>query len=130
MRSKSLIAIAAASACLLASGCMFKTQHAFPQHTYFGRAPDAASVEKREAFAHEASKNWALAGLVAWSDWGVVDLAPENRRNQRIENASLETIFDELDTVVWVIPGFAYGYYFWAPRTIRFAGDQVTGAQP
>jgi len=42
-----------------------------------------------------------------------------------VESLAIETSFDTVDTIVWFFPGFLYGYYIWAPRTVRVEGTQV-----
>jgi hypothetical protein len=108
----------------VASGCMFKVQHSLPPHSYFGRPPGSGS-ESRRGFELQATKNWALAGLLPYSGWATRDLLRESKGADRIEDLMIETRFSVRDTIVWVVPGFFYGYYVWAPRTIRVSGTEI-----
>ncbi|MCP4006026.1 MAG: hypothetical protein GY725_17710 [bacterium] len=108
----------------LCSGCMFKVSHELPPKTYFGKLPNAPAATEQK-FERQGHKNWWLAGLVPYSDWGTRDLLASSSGVQRIEDLEIETTFDTFDTIVWVIPGFAYGYYLWAPRSIKVKGVEV-----
>jgi hypothetical protein len=121
MKSRALLAILA----LGASGC-FTVEYRLPPHTYFGQLP-ARSDEKAVDFDREAMKNWFLAGLFPWSKFSSDDLIAPDARVHRIESLELETRFSGLDTLVWVIPGQFYGYYLWAPRTLRVRGREIRG---
>lgn len=120
--------VALAAVAFWCSAC-FTVQHELPPHSYFGKLPPAVSAApgaRTEAFDQEASKNWALAGLVAYSDFGVKDLAPaSDPATGRLENVEVETRFSEFDVLISIIPGLAYGYYLWAPRTVRIKGRRV-----
>jgi hypothetical protein len=117
--------LALAVALAAAPGCMFRVRHELPPNTYFGHLPSSAD-ERSTAFEAHGMKNWALAGLVPYSSWSTDDLLQPPRGTTRIENLSVQTQFSTIDTIVWVIPGFAYGYYLWAPRTITVRGARVT----
>ncbi len=108
----------------LASGCMHKVVHELPPNAYFGHAP-ARPAEQTSSFADHGMKNWWLAGLVPYTSWNSANLIPQGPKVERVENLVVQTQFSKLDTVVWVIPGFAYGYYLWAPRTITVQGAKV-----
>jgi hypothetical protein len=126
MRARRLATRIALSLALLASpGCMFRVRHELPPNAYFGRLP-AAADERVTSFEDHGMKNWALAGLVPYSSWSTDDLLARQRGTTRIENLSVQTEFSTVDTIVWVVPGFAYGYYLWAPRTITVRGARVT----
>lgn len=113
---------------LLASstGCMFKVRHEIPLNAYVNPEPGGT---RRTGFEGESMKNWALAGLVPYSDFGTKNLV-ERRRGREISSLSIETVFTGIDTLIWVVPGFAYGYYLWAPRHVRVHGEYVDGAAP
>ena len=112
----------------LLSGCLFNVEHRLPPRTYFGKLPAQAS-EQRVPFALEAPKSWYLAGWFAYTDWGAKDLLAATPAT-RVENVEIQTQFTRRDTIIWVIPGFLYGYYFWAPRTIRVTGTRVVASDP
>jgi hypothetical protein len=107
-----------------ANGCMFKVKHELPARSYFGHLPKSEQ-ERTRPFETHGMKNWALAGMVAYSGWGTKDLIPGAPAVRRVEDLAVETRFSTIDTIVWVIPGFAYGYYLWAPRTIEVEGNRV-----
>jgi hypothetical protein len=113
-----------ALALLAATGCMFRVRHELPPNAYFGRMPARAN-ERVWSFENHGMKNWALAGLVPYSSWSTDDLLPHDPKVTRLENLTVQTQFSTWDTVVWVVPGFAYGYYLWAPRTITVRGARV-----
>ncbi|MFQ5514696.1 MAG: hypothetical protein ACE5FG_09675 [Myxococcota bacterium] len=113
---------------LLTSGCLFTVKHELPPNVYFGKLPHS-SGERRKNFEDKGMKNWLLAGLVPYSGWGSKDLLPKRPSVDRIENLSIETRFSALDTLIWVVPGFFYGYYIWAPRSIYVTGTQVEKTQ-
>jgi len=115
-------ALAIGVACF-GTGC-FTVQHQLPKGSYFGTLP-AQAGERVTAFDSEASKNWFLAGLVPYTDFGVQDLAPAEGNAPRIQGLEVETRFSEFDVFISVIPGLFYGYYIWAPRTVRIKGQQV-----
>ena len=117
---------AAVAIAALCTGC-FTVQHELPPRSYFGTLPVAASEIRSPSkpFDLEASKNWFLAGLVAYTDFGVKDLTPEADESVRFEGVEVETRFSEFDVFISIIPGLAYGYYIWAPRTVRIKGRQV-----
>ena len=117
--------LALSLALLSAPGCMFRVRHELPPNAYFGRLP-ASADERVTSFEEHGMKNWALAGLVPYSSFSTDDLLPHDRATARIENLDVQTQFSTVDTIVWVIPGFAYGYYLWAPRTITVRGARVT----
>lgn len=108
----------------LAAGCMHKVQHELPPNAYFGHVP-AHPSEQVSSFAADGMKNWWLAGLVPYTSWNSANLIPHDKNVARVENLMVQTQFSTLDTIVWVIPGFAYGYYLWAPRTVTVSGSKV-----
>jgi hypothetical protein len=116
---------AASLLCLaLASGCMHKVKHELPPNAYFGHVP-AHAAEQVSSFAADGMKNWWLAGLVPYTSWNSANLIPQDKGVARVENLMVQTQFSTIDTIVWVIPGFAYGYYVWAPRTVTVSGSKV-----
>jgi hypothetical protein len=122
---KSLFRSALVGLCaFVASGC-FSVSHKLPPHAYFGKLP-AAAGETSSGFERSAMKNWLLAGLVPWSRFSSDDLLAESASGVvRYENLAVETEFNWIDTVAWVVPGQFYGYYVWAPRHITVTGDEV-----
>lgn len=106
----------------LVTGC-FTVQHELPENAYFGRLP-SGSGEVRQPFQVEAMKNWWLSGLAPYSAFDTAELL-EPLDATRLEELQVETIFSELDTLVWIVPGFLYGYYIWAPRTLSVTGTEV-----
>jgi hypothetical protein len=126
-RRPTALALVLALALAGGSGCMFRVRHELPPNAYFGRLP-ASADERVTTFEDHAMKNWALAGLVPYTSFSTDDLLPHDRGTTRVENLAVKTEFSTIDTIVWVIPGFAYGYYLWAPRTITVRGARVTTA--
>ncbi len=125
-RSRALRSLALLTLAALSGACMFKVNHELPPGAYFGTlAPAADEVE--ESFDRGGMKNWALAGLVPYSRFSSSDLLAKqtDTSNARIENLEIETRFGTLDTIIWVVPGFFYGYYLWAPRTVAVRGTRV-----
>jgi hypothetical protein len=120
---RALGTLAALGLALAATGC-FTVEHHLPPHSYFGRLP-ARPGETATEFERHAMKNWYLAGLGAYSKFSTGDLVSPGTRVDRIESLELETGFSRLDMLIWVIPGQAYGYYFWAPRTLRIRGREI-----
>jgi hypothetical protein len=105
------------------AGC-FTVEHRLPPHSYFGQLPPQPGETSTELDRH-AMKNWYLAGLGSWSDFSDADLVETGPGVRRIESLELETRFAPLDVLVWVIPGQVYGYYLWAPRTLRIRGREI-----
>jgi len=108
---------------LASSGC-FTVEHRLPAHSYFGRMPAQPDETARE-FDQTAMKNWFLAGLFAYSDFSSGSLVRTDGAVRRIEGIELETRFDTIDNIAWVIPGQVYGYYLWAPRHVRIRGREI-----
>jgi hypothetical protein len=104
---------------LLASGC-FTMRHELPAGSHFGRRPDAAA-SAGAPFERAASKNYALAGLVPYSDFSASDLLEPAQPS--LELREIETVFSPYDVAVSIVPGLLYGYYVWAPRTVRVRGS-------
>ena len=121
---------ALALACaLLTSGCLFTAKHELPPNAVFGKLPHQRGA-RLERFEDSSMKNWALIGFVPYSRWGSRNLIANNAfgRTTRVENLEIETRFGTLDTIIWVVPGFFYGYYIWAPRTVAVRGTRVDEA--
>ena len=109
---------------VLSTGC-FSVKHRLPPHAYFGTLP-AAPGEQSSHFERSAMKNWLLAGLVPWSRFSSDNLLAESGAGViRYENLVVETRFNVVDTIVWIVPGQFYGYYVWAPRHVSVTGDEV-----
>jgi len=119
------IAAAVLAILFFGSGCLHSVRHELPEHSYFGQLP-AAEGERRVAFEDSGMKNWALAGLLPYSGWGTGDMLAGRNGAKRVENLEIQTQFGRIDTIVWVIPGFFYGYYLWAPRTVSVSGTKVS----
>ena len=102
---------------LLASGC-FTMRHELPPGAHFGRRPDASAGTP---FERAASKNYALAGLIPYSDFNASQLLGTPPA-QPLELREIETVFSPFDVAVSIVPGLFYGYYVWAPRTVRVSG--------
>lgn len=119
----------AAATALLLSGCLFTAKHELPPNAVFGKLPRGPAA-KVEHFEDDSMKNWALAGLVPYSGFSSRDLLAKQTStpDARVENLEIETRFGTLDTIVWVVPGFFYGYYLWAPRTVAVRGTRVDDA--
>ena len=112
-------------ACALAASGCFSVSHKLPPHAYFGKLPKAPT-ETSTSFERSAMKNWLLAGLVPWSRFSSDDLLEESASGVlRYENLEVETEFNWIDTVAWIVPGQFYGYYVWAPRHITVTGDEI-----
>jgi hypothetical protein len=105
---------------------MFTVRHELPPNAYFGHLPNTPA-ERSERFDDHGMKNWALAGLLPYSGWSSKELLEKHDQGSinRIEDLAIETRFGTIDTIVWVVPGFFYGYYLWAPRTVEVTGSRV-----
>jgi hypothetical protein len=114
--------------CASITGCMFSMTHQFPPNTQFGRRPEGAT--EAVAVERSAMKNWLLAGLLPYSRFGTRDLVADPGKDRQLGDVEVETGFNWLDTVIWVVPGFAYGYYVWAPRHVTVRGSVLEGAGP
>ena len=108
----------------LATNTCFSVEHRLPRHAYFGQLP-LEPHDRARAVEHEAMKNWFLAGLFPWTRFNDDDLVRTGGPVRRIDSVELETRFSGIDTLIWVIPGQVYGYYFWAPRTLRVRGREL-----
>lgn len=124
-------AAVAAVLSLALSGC-FTMNHTFPPNTQFGRRPEGA-VGVRPT-ADNGMKNYLLAGLFAWSGFGTDDLAKDPGPGRQLADVEIETQFNWMDIVIWIIPGQYYGYYVWAPRHVGYKavvienGDEAVAA--
>ena len=126
-RSNWVALIACGLATLLLPGCLFKMNHQLPPYTSFGGSAERAAPAQH--FEDRGMKNYMLAGLMPWWTFGTKDLV-EPPPGHHAENVKITTRFDWLDTVIWVVPGFFYGYYVWAPRHIEVEGDYVESKRP
>jgi hypothetical protein len=104
------------------SGCMFAMEHKFPEGTRFDRERHVRVVRRVE---DSRMKNYLLAGLLPWTRFGTKDIAEEPGAGRHLSGTQVETTFNALDTVIWVVPGFFYGYYVWAPRHVGVSADVV-----
>ena len=117
---------------LCATAC-FSMEHRLPAGSYFGTLPrqpgqaaqPAAQGGTQNAFTISGHKAYFLAGLFPYTTWGAADLVKWKQPQVRIEQLRIESEFDWLDNLLWLVPGQFYGYYFFAPRTIRVSGTQV-----
>jgi hypothetical protein len=137
MRDTRCRLVACAAILTLASGCMFQMNHRFPPNTIFGGASAPAGATGRTApaptltsFQDSRMKNYLLAGLVPYTSFGTKDLASAPHAGQRLAVSEVETTFNALDTFIWVIPGFFYGYYIWAPRHVGMTARYVATDAP
>jgi hypothetical protein len=104
------------------AGCMFAMEHRFPDGTRFDREHDVRVVDRVD---DAGMKNYLLAGLLPWTRFGTKDLARDPGAGRHLSGTQVETTFNALDTVIWVVPGFFYGYYVWAPRHVGVKADVV-----
>jgi hypothetical protein len=117
---KKHIALRAALAAALAlalTGC-FTMNHTFPPNTQFGRRPEGA-VGIRPV-ADDGMKNYMLSGLFPWSRFGTKDMAKDPGPGRQLADVEVETKFNWMDIVIWIVPGQYYGYYVWAPRHVGY----------
>ena len=108
-----------AALALALSGC-FTMNHTFPANTQFGHRPEG-SVGVRP-IADDGMKNYLLSGLFAWTSFGTKDLAKDPGPGRRLADVEIETKFNWMDIVIWIVPGQYYGYYVWAPRHVGYKG--------
>jgi hypothetical protein len=107
------------------SGCLFYMNHELPPNTTFGgRAEKGARVQPSE---NSKLKPYLLAGLLPYPFFPTKDMLPPPRHGQHLANVEIETQFNWFDTIVWVVPGFFYGYYVFAPRHATVRGNYVSG---
>ncbi len=121
--------IAFVLACIGATGC-FSVNHSLPENAYFGTLP-ARQPADGVPFETESMKNWALAGLLPYSGWTTSDVVARQlgpSANPPVQIRSIETVFSPLDVLISIVPGAFYGYYIWAPRTIRVSGSVAGSA--
>jgi hypothetical protein len=131
--SHGIRAALAAGLALALTGC-FTMNHTFPPNTQFGRRPDGA-VGVRPA-ADDGMKNYLLSGLLPWTSFGTKDLATDPGQGRQLADVEVETKFNWLDIVIWIVPGQYYGYYVWAPRHVGYKavvienGGEAVAATP
>jgi hypothetical protein len=121
-------------ATLLAIACVdlgcFSLEHRLPPNAYFGRPPYGLYAEG-VGFEADASKSWALGGMLPYSDWSSAELLSAQGADaaRTVSLREIETVFSPLDVVLQIVPGTAAGvYYVWATRTIRVSGE-MRGAE-
>jgi len=105
------------------SGCLFYMNHELPPNTTFGGRPAGGAPAKHAE--HSKLKPYLLAGLLPYPGFPTRNLLQPPHRGQRLTNVEIETQFNWFDTIVWVVPGFFYGYYVFAPRHATVRGDYV-----
>jgi hypothetical protein len=110
-------ATCAAALALALTGC-FTMNHTFPPNTQFGRRPEGAVGIRPQA--DKAMKNYMLSGLFPWSRFGTKDMAKDPGPGRQLADVEVETQFNWLDIVIWIVPGQYYGYYVWAPRHVGY----------
>jgi hypothetical protein len=118
-------AACAAALALALTGC-FTMNHTFPPNTQFGRRPEGAVGIRPQA--DKAMKNYMLSGLFPWSRFGTKDMAKDPGPGRQLADVEVETQFNWLDIVIWIVPGQYYGYYVWAPRHVGYKGVVVENA--
>ena len=107
------------------TGCLFYMNHELPPNTVFG-----GPVEKNVKVQHAEEslfKPYLLAGLLPYPFFPTKDVLKAPPKGTHLTNVSIETQFNWFDTVVWVVPGFFYGYYVFAPRHATVSGNYVQG---
>lgn len=109
------------------AGCMFAMEHRFPEGTRFDRERDVRVVRHID---ESRMKNYLLAGLLPWTRFGTKDIAKDPGPGRHLAGTSVETTFNALDTVIWIVPGFFYGYYIWAPRHVGVTAEVVEEGKP
>jgi hypothetical protein len=123
--SRSVQALLVALLSLQLSGCLFYMNHELPPNTTFGgRAPAGGKAQHAEK---SKLKPYLLAGLMPYPGFPTRNLLQPPRRGQHLANVQIETEFNWFDTIVWVVPGFFYGYYVFAPRHATVRGNYVDG---
>ena len=122
-RARQLLVMVALGLC---SAC-FSVEHRLPPQTYFGQLPKGAG-DQATTFKRAGHKNYFLAGFGPYSRWASRDLLLADSPAKRIESVAIETKFDEFDVAISIVPGLFYGYYLWAPRSIRVSGTEVRPA--
>lgn len=115
--SHAVRAACAGALALALSGC-FTMNHTFPPNTHFGRRPEGAVGVRPQA--DRGMKNYLLSGLFPWSSFGTKDLAKDPGPGRQLADVEVETQFNWLDIVIWIVPGQYYGYYVWAPRHVGY----------
>jgi hypothetical protein len=121
--------IACVLAWIVATGC-FSVNHRLPENAYFGTLPGRQPAAGAP-FQTESMKNWALAGLLPYSRWTTSDVVARQlgaSATQPLQIRAIETVFTPLDVLISIVPGAFYGYYVWAPRTIRVSGSAAGSA--
>ena len=118
-------ALVAAALALPLSGCLFYMNHELPPNTTFGgRVEKGAHVQHAES---SKLKPYLLAGLLPYPFFPTKDMLKAPPQGKHLTNVAIETQFNWFDTIVWVVPGFFYGYYVFAPRHAKVTGNYVDG---
>ncbi|HVH04827.1 MAG TPA: hypothetical protein VNE71_02375 [Myxococcota bacterium] len=120
--ARALVAVALA---LPLSGCLFYMNHELPPNTTFG-----GRVEKGTHVQHAENsklKPYLLAGLLPYPFFPTKDMLKAPPQGKHLTNVAIETQFNWFDTIIWVVPGFFYGYYVFAPRHAKVTGNYVDG---
>jgi hypothetical protein len=115
---------AAALALALSLSACFHVQHELPSGTFFGTLPRMEEAPGAP-FEQAAMKNWFLAGLFAYTSFDAGDLIQPPEPGRYVKLEQIETVFSPWDVVISVVPGYFYGYYVFAPRTMRVRGQVV-----
>jgi len=118
--------IAAMLAVLLTTGC-FSVKHTLPAGAYFGTPPKPRSGSGTP-FQVESMKNWFLSGLVPYTSYTTSNLLERqlgSKANGPLQIREIETVFTPLDFAISIVPGVLYGYYIWAPRSIKVSGSEM-----
>ena len=118
-------ALVAAALALPLSGCLFYMNHELPPNTTFGgRVETGAHVQHAES---SKLKPYLLAGLLPYPFFPTKDMLKAPPQGKHLANVAIETQFNWFDTIIWVVPGFFYGYYVFAPRHAKVTGNYVDG---
>jgi hypothetical protein len=119
--------LVAAALVLPLSGCLFYMNHELPPNTTFGgRVEKGARIQHAE---NSKIKPYLLAGLLPYPFFPTKDMLEAPPQGKHLANVAIETEFNWFDTVVWVVPGFFYGYYVFAPRHAKVTGNYVDGSR-
>ena len=118
---------AALAALVLPLGACFHISHDLPQGAYFGTLPQGERLQG-SPYDQWSMKNWALAGLVPYTSFNAGNMIPAPMAGQYVKISSIETVFTALDVGISIVPGYFYGYYVWAPRSIKVRAQMAEPA--
>jgi hypothetical protein len=107
------------------SGCLFYMNHELPPNTRFGGTAERGA--RAQLVESSKLKPYLLAGLLPYPGFATKDMLAPPRKGTHLSNVEIETRFNWFDTIVWVVPGFFYGYYVFAPRHATVRGRYVQG---